>query len=62
MEDNPDNWVIGLTLAKARTRYDKIRPILVDGKRPLIVTSDVDMERINVAIEDGKITKVLDRG
>lgn len=62
MEQNPDSWVIGLTLAKARTRYDKIRPIRIEGGRPLIITSDVDMERINVEIENGKITKVFDRG
>lgn len=53
--------IIGLTVAEARKYYKNIRIVEENGAR-LVVTRDYRLNRLNVAVRDGKIVEVLGMG
>jgi hypothetical protein len=56
------NTLLGLTLVKARAEAVKyrceVRPVSVDGRK-LANVQDVRTDRVNVALEKGRISEVL---
>lgn len=53
--------IIGLTIGEARQHHKNIRIVEENGAK-LAVTSEYRPERINVAIKNGKIFKIVGAG
>ncbi len=53
--------IIGLTVAAARKYHKNIRIVEENGAK-LVVTKDHRMDRLNVAVLNGRIIKILGMG